>query len=367
MWRSLVVPCLLLVMAAAAAAAEPLLVDSHQLRLTYVTPSRPDKPGTLGLLFGGPQGTWPLVSNRVRAAAKLLEDTFYVALAVPAPALWVNLTPNEPDRVCDPRLRKVEMGRAFVNADMQMKVDAAVLTDPRKSGLGKDFWDQIRRLAAGGRLKTGCRMWIVPGEMDLVSDGTGCYLHAMHLRVQLETERFMASNNPTGLGDVDRLNRLMILPEIERKLNEDPIYAPMRQVYSAIILARWYKDHFRGTKQPAADLIDSDSVAGRELADGWTPQGVYEQYMRSYQQGEYNFTERVQESLGNGVVRIQTRHYFRGGVDLRQMVLPPPLPATDTQRQDVAMAFQEGEVQVQDGTILFTTPPAPASTEPAAQ
>jgi hypothetical protein len=360
-----VILCLLVLLSAVASAANEAMVDSHLLRLTYVTPSRPDKPGSLGLLFGGPQGTWPVSANRVVTAARLMEDTFYAALAVPAAALWVNLTPNEPDRVCDPRLRRLGMGRAFVSADMQMKVDAAALTDPRTSTLGKDFWDQIRRLAAGGRLKTGCRMWIVPGDMDLVTDGTGCYLRSMHLRVQLETERFTAQNNPAGLGDVDRLNRQMILPEIERKLNEDPIYAPMRQVYSAIILARWYKDHFRATTQPAADLIDSDNTAGRELTDGWTPQGVYEQYMRSYQQGEYNFSERVQEDLGNGVIRIQTRHYFRGGVDLRQMVLPPPLPAPDTQKQDVEKAFREGEVTVSDGTVLFAAPQVPAATAPA--
>lgn len=364
MRRDLVIAGLLLV--AAAAVAEPMLVDSHHLRLTYVTPNRPDKPGSIGLLFGGPEGNWLVTSNRVRSAVKLMEDSFYVALAIPEEALWVNLTPNEPDRVCDPRLRHLGMGQAFVNADLQMKVDAAAFTDPRKSQLGKDFWDQIRRMAAGGRLKTGCRMWIVPGAMDLQTDGEGCYLRSMHLRVQLETERFMASNNPTALGDVDRLNRVMILPEVERKLNEDPIYAPMRQVYSAIILARWYKDHFRGTRQPAADLIDSDNIAGRQLTDGWSPQGVYEAYMRSYQQGEYNFTERVQEDLGNGLIRIQTRHYFRGGVDLRRMVLPPPLPAPDTQRQDVEKAFREGEVQAQDGTILFTAPP-PATGEAAAQ
>lgn len=351
----------------ASATGEPVLVDSHHLRLTYVTPNRPDKPGTLGLLFGGPEGTWPVSSNRVRSAVKLLEDTFYVTLAIPAEALWVNLTPGEPDRICDARLRRLGLGQAFLNADLQMKVDAAALTDPRTSQLGKDYWAQIRRLAAGGRLNAGCRMWIVPGEIELVSDGVGCYLRSMRLRVQLETERFVAANNPAALGEVDRLNRQMVLPEVERKLNEDPIYAPMRQVYSAIILAQWYKDHFRGTKQPAAELIDSDNIAGRELTDGWSPQAVYEAYLRSYQQGEYNFTERVQEDLGNGVIRIQTRHYFRGGVDLRRMVLPPPLPAPDTQKQDIERAFREGEVQVQDGTVLFTAPPAPTASETAAQ
>jgi hypothetical protein len=363
-WRRAVTLIVWVSLAALVRGASPVVaavatVDVTSMRLAYVTASRPDHAGQFGLLYNSPVGTTPLSSDVAGDVMRLSEDAFFLGLTVPDAAVWVNLTPDQPGGVCDRRLSKTGLGRALVEADFQLKRDGCALTDPRTSALGQAFWERVRRVAAGGALRAGARMWIVPGPMELSGDDQGVYLRSMRLLVRLETERFSSANSPYGMSEIDRISRELVLPVIEQRVNEDRIYAPLRQVYAAIVLARWYKKHVRGTDLPHAKLVDASNTAGHELTDGWTPRTVWEAYVRSYQQGEYDFTERSEQKMGN-VTRVSTRRYFRGGVDLRTLPLPTPTPLAPQQSAAIQSAFSSGVAVTPDGMLLFAAPtPAP--------
>ena len=48
-------------------------------------------------------------------------DYFLTGLALPNDVFWVNLRPDEPNRIIDPLLEKTALGKVMLEADLQLK------------------------------------------------------------------------------------------------------------------------------------------------------------------------------------------------------------------------------------------------------
>jgi hypothetical protein len=88
---------------------------------------------------------------------------FAAALMLPERAWWVNLNPDEPERVIDPMLGRTDAGRAMLEADLLLKRIVWEVLDPT-SETGKKYWAE----RADGRFlaekSSAWRVWIVPGD-----------------------------------------------------------------------------------------------------------------------------------------------------------------------------------------------------------
>ncbi|MCB9757061.1 MAG: hypothetical protein H6753_01400 [Candidatus Omnitrophica bacterium] len=131
---------------------------------------------------------------------------------------------------------------------------------------------------------------------------------------------------PDGLGipsDIaSSVIREIVLPEIEKEVNEGKNFAKLRQVYHAMIMATWFK---RKLKNGMLDKIyvGANKVAGVEYTasvidkSSTTPQLrndkelIYQQYLAAFKKGVYNY---IKEEFDEKTQETVPRKYFSGGV-----------------------------------------------------
>ena len=74
--------------------------------------------------------------------ARKLVKYFLTVLTIPENDLWVNLSPNEPNKIMDSQVSRTDMGRDMLLQDYLLKQFASSLTFP-ESQLGQKFWNRV--------------------------------------------------------------------------------------------------------------------------------------------------------------------------------------------------------------------------------
>jgi hypothetical protein len=231
---------------------------------------------------------------------------------------WVNLNPDEPDRIIDAKLGRTNAGRALLEADWQMKKTEGRLLNP-KTSFGAEYW---RRL--GGSSGQSCyssRMWIIPGDVEVREDGSSLYVLKATLNVKAKAEKVAGlgltscNADPAETARNERLEQEMVVPKIVQAVNTDPEYAPLRRAFLARVVAQWVRERHAGGHSTSFDkLIDSGDVGPAALHGSWQPKQVYDAYLRSINEGDFTYqrTTRVGDSTITYVMRI-------GGVDFSKL------------------------------------------------
>ena len=212
---------------------------------------------------------------------------FFATLTVPDDELWVNLSPYEKDRIIAEGLGGTEMGRDMLAQDYVLKQLTASMMYPEED-LGEEFWKRVYEKAQaklGGTqipINTFNKVWIVPDEVVVYINGTNVFVSKSHLKVMLEEDYLVLESNidsvKHGLGqvtkdDIEQMSqevkaiiREVFLPEIEREVNEGRHFATLRQIYHAMILATWYKNHLR-TSVLGRVYVNKNKIQGIALED----------------------------------------------------------------------------------------------------
>ena len=131
--------------------------------------------------------------NYIEESTQTLLKYFFIGLALPNEKFWVNLRPDSPDNILDPELEKTDIGRIFLEADVQLKKDTASFTSPQTPE-GKEYWDKLYRKAGelfGSEnitIPTLTRPWIVPNEIIIREAPDNAYIYKATLKVMLEED-----------------------------------------------------------------------------------------------------------------------------------------------------------------------------------
>ncbi|MBF0504699.1 MAG: hypothetical protein HQL14_06305 [Candidatus Omnitrophica bacterium] len=262
---------------------------------------------------------------------KKLIKYFLASLTVPDSEQWVNLSPYENDRIISGDFGKTEMGRDLLAQDYILKQITSSLMYPEED-LGKKFWDRIYQRAqkAYGRtdipVNTFNKVWIVPDEAVVYESGNTAYILKSHMKVMME-EDYLSLEKHSAVSislDANRVHTLasqivkeIILPELEKEINEGKNFAPLRQIYSGMILAAWYKKALKESLlgQVYADKsrvkgVDQDPQANEE---------IYQRYLRAFKKGVFNY---IKEDMDTYTQQPIPRKYFSGGfVDNAALVM----------------------------------------------
>jgi len=253
---------------------------------------------------------------------------FLAALTVPDKDQWVNLSPYEKNRIVENDFGTTEMGRDLLSQDYLLKQITSSLMYP-ESGLGKVFWDKVyeRAYKEFGTtqipVNTFNKVWIVPDEALIYESGNTAYVVKSHLKVMLEEDYLSLKKHapsaviPAKVGIqndnkahavASKVIKEVILPEIEREVNEGKNFAMLRQVFSGMVLATWYKKALK------------ESLLGKVYADKAKVQGVdqnpknneaiYHKYLAAFKKGVYNYIKEDTDKYTNEVI---PRKYFAGG------------------------------------------------------
>ncbi|MFH0754129.1 MAG: PEP/pyruvate-binding domain-containing protein [Candidatus Omnitrophota bacterium] len=311
----------------------------------------PDKPFDFDFIVNaGSLGNDPVVikNDGVRSV-----KYFLAAITVPEAQLWVNLSPYEKDRVMENDLSQTLLGRDMLAQDYLLKQITASLINPEK-GLGKEFWAKVyeQSQAKFGTtdipVDTFNKVWIMPDKAEVFEKGNAVYVTQARLKVMLDTDYVAMNHDVVGarhgvpemaslrpiLGEeaspVHSMNdsgeisknilREIILPALEKEVNEGENFAAIRQVYHAAILAKWYRELIKSTFM-GTSYVGQNKVAGVLSDEKQIKDEIYQRYVAAYKQGVFNY---IKEDVGahHGMPEmVSTRHYFSGGEVFSQIQL----------------------------------------------
>jgi hypothetical protein len=273
-----------------------------------------------------------LAGEALAAESQRMVNYFLATLAVPEKDLWVNLSPVEKDRIIPDQLIKTEMGRDLLAQDYSLKQLTASLIYP-EDGLGKEFWQKVYAQADERFGTTEIpvdvfnKVWILPETASVFEKGNAVYITKVHLKVMLEADYLAASTSsvqdvPTAELTKQVLREVM-LPAIEKEVNEGKHFARLRQIVHAMVLAQWYQDVLRDSLLNKA-YSGQNKVAGIDLSDPKNKELIYAQYMSAYKQGVFNYIKEDTDRLTNEPV---AKKYFSGGIIGKKIARNPADPS----------------------------------------
>lgn len=325
----------------------------------------PDNPLKFDFIIDS--GNTKFTQDEVKVESERLVKYFLASMTVPQDDLWVNLSPNEKDRIIPEELGKTELGRDLLAQDYILKQLTATLMYPEEE-LGKKFWDKIYKLAKDQYgiteipTDTFNKVWIMPESASVYEHENTVYITESHLKVMLDSDYVATMNNVNDRRDNSGVVQLedrsrpvpttenqnsdltkevireiilpatdssteilrnesvpgsmykqvikdIILPEIEKEVNEGKNFAPLRQIYHSLILAKWYKQTVKNSLMSQV-YIDQNKTAGIEIADTAMKENIYSRYMDAYKKGVFNYIKEDYDALSETVI---PRQYFSGG------------------------------------------------------
>lgn len=280
-------------------------------------------------------GNSKLEGEALKAESNLLIKYFLAALTVPDDEQWVNLSPYEKDRVIPSAFGITEMGRDLLAQDYLLKQLTASLIYPEHD-LGKTFWERVRKKAyekyrdVDIPLNTFNKVWIMPDHAKVYESGSVAFITESHLKVMLEEDYVAAAKQTVsapspGLGGDAALEksavfREVILPEIEKEVNEGKNFAKLRQIYHSMIMAAWFKRKLKdgvlgriyvGANKVAGVQYTSSVIAGKEKQSLNDKELIYQQYLTAFKKGVYDY---IKEETDDTTQETTPRKYFAGGI-----------------------------------------------------
>lgn len=291
------------------------------------------------------------------AAAHLSSDALFAWLELPASSFWVNLNPDQPDKIIDPQLGRTDAGRVLLQSDLQMKKTVAKLLDPA-TPLGTQFWNQLQSKDENLPCMQW-RNWIVPAPASVRENGGELFILDAPLQVKSAPASFSTPVGglpcPSQPEAITKHNQQvieqLILPEVEKAVNTAPEYEDLRRVYLARVTAEWLKQFSAVKPNAYTPLIGKGDISRWPARTPWNPRDVFDKMLKSLRDGEFTYT--VTRTVGG---RQVTQTAIVGGVDFSSSPresLPaqtfaqkfPALPRTvqHARSQPVALADPKGD------------------------
>lgn len=262
-------------------------------------------------------------SEKIEKDISKLLKYFMASLAIPNDELWVNLSPDEEDRVISESFSETDMGRDMLTQDYFLKQITSSLTNP-EGELGDRFWNNLyaRIYDQTGSLdfdlKAFNRVWIVPDQAEVIVTENTAMVGAATFKVLLDRDYQQISQNEMFLDSemnkaqkiYDDVLKEVIIPVLEDEVNSGKNFIPLRQIFHALILATWFK---RSLKQSVFNqaYADKTNVNGIGIEDPLMKEKIYQRYLDAYRQGVYDM---IKEEYDPQEQKLVSRQYFSGGV-----------------------------------------------------
>ena len=284
----------------------------------------PDNPFRLDFILdkGNPSDS----TEQLESETTRLIKYFLASVTVPEKDLWVNLSPYEKDRIIPNAFGVTEMGRDLLAQDYILKQITASVIYPEEK-IGKEFWDKVYAEArkqygtTDVPIDTFNKVWIVPEKAVVYESKDSAYVVESRLKVLLEEDYLALEKGTNGKEVIEKAKetnklgskivREVVIPILEREVNEGKNFAELRQVYHSLILAIWYKDKIKESLLGKA-YVDQEKIGGVDIADKAAKEKIWAQYVEAFKKGAYNY---IKEDIDPATQQPVPRKYFSGGFD----------------------------------------------------
>lgn len=301
---------------------------SRSVQVPLLKGIRLDANNPFHLEFVLNQGEAAAERSQLTNEAQRLIKYFLAAITVPEKDLWVNLSPYEKECIMPEGFAQTEMGRDLLSQDYLLKQIMASVIYPEGS-IGREFWDKVyaRANAMYGTtdvpVDTFNKVWIVPQKAVLYENKDGAFIVEGRLKVMLESDYLAMENNrmPDAQGHralsfYEQPGRLakealreIIIPVLEKEVNEGQNFADLRQAYYSLMLATWFKEKVRGGL--FRFYVDQNKTAGIDIADRNAREKIWERYVQAFKKGVYRYVKEEYDPLLKETI---PRKYFSGGI-----------------------------------------------------
>jgi 4-alpha-glucanotransferase len=303
----------------------------------------PDKP--FNFEFYIDTGDSSLEADALRDESSRMVRYFLAALTVPEDKMWVNLSPYEKDQMVPEAFGQTAMGRDVLAQDYVLKQVTSSLLYPEGKA-GQAFWQKVYQRvyerfgssAVDIPVDTFNKVWITPEKAVVYEHGSSAFVIRTHLKVMIESDYFAESreqgakseehragsieqkensnnsNNPSMLSApgsmlAQQVLKEVIIPILEKEINEGRNFANLRQIYNAMVLATWYKRSLKDSLLGQA-YVDRQKTPGVEAQDKSANGRIYDRYLQAFRQGVYNLIKEEEDPATGERV---PRRYFSGG------------------------------------------------------
>ncbi len=260
-----------------------------------------------------------------RQETRKLIKYFLASLTIPSKDLWVNLSPYEKDRIVPQEFGQTTMGRDLLAQDYVLKQLTSSLIYP-ESQLGKSFWDKVYKEAkvkygtTNVPVNTFNKVWILPDKVVVNEHEGEAFVVQNHLKVMLEEDYVsLYKNNKSDSPHkqttsthtiASQIIKELVLPVLEKEVNEGKNFAPLRQVFYSLILATWYKNKVKNSILNKV-YSNQDKISGINVS-ALERQKIYLQYLKAFKKGVFNYIKDEQDLATRQNI---PRKYFSGGVE----------------------------------------------------
>ena len=248
-------------------------------------------------------------------------------------------------------LGQTDLGRDLLAQDYIFKQLTASLIYPEKD-LGKEFWSRVYAKAQAQfgttnvPVNTFNKVWILPDQAQVFENVNAAYVTKSTLKVMLDEDYLASKTNARRQGvpaandrmrapanNIKRLGsqivREIVIPEITKEVNTGKNFAPLRQIYQALILAKWYKETIQNGLLDAL-YTNKNKVAGVNLNDPSVKEKFMSVILKAYKKGAFNY---IKEDPTPGGQVLPRKYFsggtFLGGIPLREDATPAMISAPD--------------------------------------
>ncbi len=287
------------------------------------------------------KGEVPLSDTQKREEYRDLIKYFLASLTIPNDNQWVNLSPYEGQRMIRDDFGKTGMGRDLLAQDYILKQLTASLMHP-DSELGKKFWARVYEQVyqkygtTEVPVDTFNKVWVTADDASVYEKDNTAIVVNSHLKIMTERDYVATANDALTreMGQAPAMTepskisaeivKEIIIPAIEKEVNEGKTFANLRQIYSSMILAVWFKKQLRESVLGKA-YADHSAVKGVDQ-DPKNNEAIYQQYLEAYKKGVFNM---IKEDVDRYTQEVLPRKYFSGGARVAQV---HDAPAADAEK-----------------------------------
>lgn len=175
-------------------------------------------------------------------------------------------------------------------------------------------------------MNTFNKVWIVPQKANVFVNGNNVFVVDNYLKVMLE-EDYLAletnlGHNKHDVGEISedqakemsdasmQIIREVLIPEIEKEVNQGKNFSNLRQIFNSMILATWYKKNLKESLFGQV-YVNQNKVAGIDLEDKDVKEKIYAQYVQAFEKGVFDL---IKEDYDATTQEIIPRRYFSGGI-----------------------------------------------------
>ena len=277
------------------------------------------------------KGDLPSGHDRLKDESSKMIKYFLASLTIPEKDLWVNLSPYEKDRIIPNGFGLTQMGRDLLAEDYMLKQITASVIYPEDE-IGKKFWRRVYEQAGKKfgttdiSVNTFNKVWIIPEKALVYTNAKAgtAFVVESKLKVMLEQDYLALGKkvNPSTFSHQpltsilgSQIIRQIVIPELNREVNEGKNFAQLRQAYNSLILATWYKktikDSILRQMYEEKNKIQGLAIPVQAGIQKNNVEFIYQRYLQAFKKGVYNY---IKEDINPITREAIPRKYFSGGV-----------------------------------------------------